>query len=317
LKGRGYIQTKGSDKLYIRKVLFTSKLALGLLLGYMVVKTALLPEYINDGLSPAVTVGINTVSAAKLASPLSVRQTSQPSLSLADYAEIIKRNPFNCSALTTGENKTETMDSSEYSVSKELGLALLGTISGDPAIARAVIRDIKTDVVDLYRTGQTVTGSCIEKIEKDKVILLHNGQRKVLLLNTAQSDSGNSNPLLPLSLRSDEMNGSTGADLYAEETDSQIQPKIKCVETILKNAIVEPYAVDEQVEGLLITGIENIKEAKDLGLKNGDIICTVNGHRLTSKQRAYQVFKKARSQPILNFELLRDNRARKFSIVLQ
>jgi len=60
-----------------------------------------------------------------------------------------------------------------------------------------------------------------------------------------------------------------------------------------------------------------MRGAEDLGLKNGDIIRTVNGHRLTSKQKAYQIFKKARSQAAMNIELLRDNETKTLSFSLR
>ncbi len=86
---------------------------------------------------------------------------------------------------------------------------------------------------------------------------------------------------------------------------------------MLTKAVIEPYMIDGQVEGLKITGLENIRVAEDLGLKNGDIIRTVNGHRLTSKQKAYQIFKKARSQEAMNIELLRKNETKTLSFSLR
>ena len=87
-------------------------------------------------------------------------------------------------------------------------------------------------------------------------------------------------------------------------------------EGLLKKAIIEPYIVDGEVEGLRITGLEDKSIAKALGLRNGDIIRRVNGHRLTNKQKAYQIFKKASSQPALDIELLRDNKTKKLSFAM-
>ena len=84
----------------------------------------------------------------------------------------------------------------------------------------------------------------------------------------------------------------------------------------MNNAAIEPYFVDGRMEGLQITGLENISIAKNLGLKNSDVIRAVNGHRLTNKQRAYQIFKKARSQPAIDIELLRDNKTKKLSFAM-
>jgi len=89
---------------------------------------------------------------------------------------------------------------------------------------------------------------------------------------------------------------------------TKIRTKAKCVETILRKAVIEPYLINGQIEGLRITGLDKILIARDLLLKSGDIIRAVNGHPLNSKQRAYEIFKKARKLPIMKIELLRDGK---------
>ncbi len=94
----------------------------------------------------------------------------------------------------------------------------------------------------------------------------------------------------------------------AIEVLTKIRTKAKCVETILRKAVIEPYHINGQIEGLRITGLDKILLARDLLLKSGDIIRAVNGHPLSSKRRAYEIFKKARKLPIMKIELLRDGK---------
>jgi len=89
---------------------------------------------------------------------------------------------------------------------------------------------------------------------------------------------------------------------------TKIRTKAKCVETILKKAVIESYHINGQIEGIRITGLDKILLARDLLLKSGDIICAVNGHPLNNKRRAYEIFKKARKLPIMKIELLRDGK---------
>lgn len=296
---------KKNDKLYIHKVFFISKLTLALVLLFTVARIVLLPEYIGKTLAPISALGGDGIR---------VNETmSLPDLSFADYAEIVERNPFGISSQTTGTNKWALF---EPVVSEELGLALFGTVSGSPEVARAIIKNLKTGKLDQYKIGQTVADACIENIGKDAVILVHNGERKILKLSIARFGSNNNNIETPSSTAISEMSNTAGTDLLTKRAP-QIRTKIECVEAVLKQAIIEPYVVDGQVEGLRITDLENIKEAKELGLKNGDIIRAVNGHRLTSKQKAHQIFKKARSQAAISLELLRDDETKKLSFDLQ
>jgi hypothetical protein len=93
---------------------------------------------------------------------------------------------------------------------------------------------------------------------------------------------------------------------------TKIHTKIKCVETILRKSVIEPYCVDGQVKGLQISGLEDISQAEDLLLKSGDVIIAVNGNTLSSKKDAYNIFIKARKEPIMIIDLLQDGEPKKF-----
>jgi len=297
------------DKLYIGKVLFISKLALVLVLSFVVVKTVLLPAYVEKNLSSASTLGGDGVPLNEMTKP--------SDLSIADYAEIIERNPFGTSGQRTGTGKGTSMANLtgfEQSVSEELGLALFGAVSGNPTVARAIIKDLKTGALGLYKMGQTIADARVQNIGKDLVILVHNGQEKVLRLSTARSGSYNYKSTQgPSGQTIDEKSYAIGTDLSTRKTDTGVRVKTGYMEKILKKAVIEPYVVDGHVEGLRITDLEDIEGSKDFGLKNGDVIRVVNGHTLTSKQKAYQIFKKARSQTSISLELLRDGKAEKLS----
>lgn len=299
--------------MYIRKAFFITKLSLVLILGYVVVRTTLLPERIEKALAPASALGRYRTQTTET--------IDSPDLSFVDYTQIIERNPFGTSGqITNSGEQTLTANSFDFarSVSEELGLALFGTVSGNPEVARAIIKDRKTGAFDLYKTGQIVKDARIESIDTDMVIFLHNGQRKILRFDTEQTGSNNDNDTrTPLSRTAEKTGDIAGTGSLTRDAGPAIQTKIGFVETILKKAVIKPYIVNGQTEGLKITGLENIKAAEGLGLKNGDIIRTVNGHPLTSKQKAYQVFKKARSRSDISFELSRDGKTKKLSFGLR
>ncbi len=288
--------------MYIRKALFISKLTLALALVYVVIIT-FVPGRKEKNSTPAFVRGGSTTS---------VKATRLSDLTPKDYSEIIEGNPFDSLGQTAGSGKW-TSTSYQHSISEDLGLELSGTISGRTEIARAIIKDIKTGALDLYKIDQTVAGARIESIEENAVVLNCDGQRMVLKLNIASS--GGNNQLSPTQA-SNEMSNVAKADMSPNKAITNTQTKIGYVEEVLNNAVIEPYPANGRIEGLQITGLENLSIAKNLGLKNRDIIRSVNGHRLTSKQKAYQVFKKAKSQPAIDIELLRNNNNKKLSFTM-
>jgi hypothetical protein len=128
------------------------------------------------------------------------------------------------------------------------------------------------------------------------------------VIGTTQSSNGGDTTVTPPEGDIETTSNTSGTDAPAKQVLTEVRTKIKCVETILKNAVIEPYLINGQIEGLRITGLDRILLAKDLLLKSGDIIRTVNGQPLNSKRGAYKIFKRARKRPIMKVELLRDGK---------
>lgn len=279
--------------MYTRKALFLIKLVLALVLGYVII-TILLPEHKESGSTPSSALGGGLLRLNQA--------TGSMELSPEDYSEIIKSNPFDSSGQMADAGRWSS--AGYQSVSEVLGLALSGTVTGSSEIARAIIKDLKTGTLELYKVGQIVAGARIESIEENAIVLVCDGQITVLKLNIADT-----NRQLPSSQTPIEIN----AVAQADSTLNKAQTKVRYVEDLLNNAVIEPYSVNGRVEGLQITGLKNTNLAKNFGLKNRDVIRAVNGQLLTSKQKAFQVFKKAKSQPAIEIDLLRDNNTKKLS----
>lgn len=297
--------------MYIRKVLFVIKLALVLLLCFVIVKTVIIPQHPARIFTPASAVGTENKSANGAENPVEAL--------VEDYSDIVERNIFGGAVPSDVEDKSSRLnkfDCVAKSAEEELSLALVGTVCGSAEVSRAIIKNTKTKLLKMYKTGQNVADARIKSIEENAVILLHNGQRKMLTLNRTGGHSKNNTQVLSSSAISG--TGKVASPvLPVKQPAAETPTKIAHVEAILAEAVIEPYAVNGQAEGLRITGLENIPMAKALGLKNGDIIRVVNGHRLTSKQKALQVFKKARSQETMSVELLRDGETKELSFDLQ
>jgi type II secretion system protein C len=292
--------------MYKHKALLIIKFALVLILGYVVITAVLMPQHTGEIFEPSSAVGTDNITA--------VEPTSSPDIPVEDYSAIVEQDIFGSSLRTNKSLQGDNGVSPALSAEEELGIALLGTVAGSPEISRAIIKDLETNELSLYKIGDTVATAHIESIEKDVVVLLHQGQRKIIKLGTRESKRQDIDSAQGALSR----NAAQGVETNPPaKSQSTVGDKLRDIEIMLTKAVIEPYTIDDQVEGLRITGLENIRGAEEIGLKNGDIIRTVNGHRLTSKQKAYQIFKKARSQEALNIELLRDNETKTLSFSLK
>ncbi|UCF13980.1 MAG: hypothetical protein JSW59_11260 [Phycisphaerales bacterium] len=294
-----------------RKVLLIIKLALVLALGHVIIKTAVMPQRARVTLSPNTAGGSENHTAVNLPA---VSDAPAP-----DYSAILERDLFGGRDTESNQAKAladERVVIAPQSEDDELGIALLGTVAGSPVVSRAIIKDLKTNVLGQYRTGDTIQTASIHSIEKDRVVLLHRGRRKVLDLRAkefAASEAGSGRSTATVQAKASEQAGikppMRPLNAFAD--------KIRHTAIMLPKAKVEPHCVAGEVEGLRISDLDNIGGAEDLGLRDGDVIRAVNGHRLNSKQKAFQIAMKARSQAALDIELMRDDEIKKFSLPLK
>lgn len=292
----------------VRKVLFIAKLVLVAILGSVAIRTTVMLW--RAACAPTL------ISAADTKSTTALKPAGRVDDSTRDYAAIIEQNVFSPARSSSAMQKS-LWDSSATamvpSAEQELGLVLLGTVAGNPLLSRAVIQDGTSKIAQLYKIGEIVAGARVQSIENDIVILLHNGQSKILRLQMGRNDSQSQTEVSRSQTGTDVAQAARSATRVADVPPQQTGP----VETILSNAVIEPYSVSGKTEGLKVSGLENLPMAKQIGLKNGDIVREVNGHQLTDKRKAYQVLKKARTQPSVSVELQREGETKELSFALR
>ncbi len=222
---------------------------------------------------------------------------------------IVERNIFGSSGLSPTK-KNPQREKLEAPFGDIVGqLRLLATVAGDDQVACAVIENLKSKVQGIYKTGDIIEGARIERIDRNKIVLLCGEQSEVLNLciSLGALDPVEQNEE---SIIAEKQN--TAPYLKAISSAKQaINPKayiskVQGMEAILEKMEVTPYVEDGEEKGLCIAGLDDLNMAGYFGFENGDVIQTINGQMLTGKQKAFQVLKKARSQSSLNFQLLRN-----------
>jgi len=232
----------------------------------------------------------------------------------SDYTEIVRRNLFaetdgteNRPAVSSGSKTHDSMPSAE-----DLGLRLVGAIAGGPAVSRVNIQNVKSNTTGVYRIGDTVASATVEAIQRDTVILRYEGRDLRLRLRSGTAADNKSDPG-----KDEQRHAREPVPLGTAGTPAISSPaRAEYVAEVFHKATIEPYVRNNRTEGLKITGLEKIPMAEKLGLKNGDVLQTVNGQQLTSKQKAFQVLMKAKTQSKVNMQLLRDGKSKELSFDL-
>jgi type II secretion system protein C len=290
------------NKLLVRKIMSLSKLALVITLAAVALRMVLILRQADSGFGPRSAVAAPDFSELK---PVS-KSPATP----ADYAAIFEKSIFKGAAIKFEPETTSVLPEA----SELLGMQLSGTIAGSPGIARAIIKDLKTNMPGLYKIGDKVRGATIEKIENNYVVLLLDSQMKVLNLYTKEGTQSKTDSRGLVAMKQDVSAIAAGA---GSETETKTYSQFSGIERVLKTAIIEPNRVGGKVEGLSIENLGNSEIAAALGFKNGDVINAVNNQKLTSTQKAFQVLKKARSQTAITVNLSRDGKPETLSFPLR
>ena len=213
---------------------------------------------------------------------------------------IIERNIFGCSELNEANGNLQREKIGDPLSILKTQLRLLATVAGDDQVACAVIENVKSKEQSLYKAGDIIEGVKIESIDRNKIVLFYGEQREVLDVHMTckvlDSADKNVEPVMAQKQKTVERDKNTKACI------TQVPGMVASLEKME----VAPYIVNGEEKGLCIAGLDNLSMAGYFGFENGDIIQTLNGQMLNNKQKAYQVLKKARSQSLLNFQLLRN-----------
>ncbi len=101
-----------------------------------------------------------------------------------NYSIITKRSLFG--KIEQKEiKKTETPVAALKATS--LDLTLLGTVSGDNNVQRAIIQDKKKKTQDIYYKGDSLGSATIKEVRRGKIILSVNGKDEILLMKEPKS----------------------------------------------------------------------------------------------------------------------------------
>ncbi len=192
-----------------------------------------------------------------------------------------------------------------------LPLRLGGIVAGSPETSRAIIEDTNTGVSGPYKIGDVVASATIESIESDRVVLTRDGQTSVLTVQPGRSEKESARPVAAR-----ETNIEAPRAVETVMPPSKPSSRLGYMEDLFRSATIEPYVKNGHTEGLKISDLDQGPLASLVGLRDGDVVQNVNGQNLDSKQKAFQVLKKARTQPKINIRLLRNGKTKDLSFDL-
>ena len=233
-----------------------------------------------------------------------------------DYFNIITRNNiFNPDAAPEPSKpvsasvtpKQESIAKEADAPKTELKLTLRGTaVAEDPLYSFAVVRDeLQGGKQELLQIGSKIQGAEIKSIFWRKVILTRNGRDEMLVMKEPENKNSSS--------RSRRVGRSTKSAAVRKVDDEnyvvdrdEFEKMITNVNQFMTQLRVRPYFVNGKPAGYMVSDIRKGSVIEELGIRNGDILQSVNGAPITRPEQAFAAYQQLHQEAELTLEIKRN-----------
>ncbi len=195
-------------------------------------------------------------------------------------------------------------------VKQPVPFKLIGTVASEEGDSYAILEDIETQTQDIYRVGATIGNASIDSIEQNRVVVLNMGSREVLDLVLAGRGAPSSRAVAKAEVPAGQMSPDKVVRVIANG-DRQVNTRVApsklngAAYSLLSKMELTPHVVDGEAKGLRVSGLKDSVMAQLAGIRDGDVLQSVNGQSVTNRRKALQVLKKARKLGSARLELSR------------
>lgn len=220
-----------------------------------------------------------------------------PGSGTSEVSSIPQNYKLLSSTTVFGELKEEQTNVVEKPVepAPELNLTLIGTyLAPAPEESLAIVEDTKGKLQDAFGVGETIFDrASLKAVFPDKIEVLHNGKVEVLVLDESVSQSS-----VP----------TVGAVEQIVVDEDELSSALENLPLLLTQARAVPYFQDGKSVGLRLFAIRSGSLFEKVGLRNGDILKSINGNNLGDMTQALRLFEKLKEQRNLSVVVERNRK---------
>ena len=235
---------------------------------------------------------------------------------------IIRRNIFDSANTIAGKPPVELKEpQTDGEVDKESDLAatlLATTVATDPIWSTALIST--DDGVEVYRIDEALLDATIKDIQRPtleraaRIIVLRGGELEYLEAggkarkkpSKAQKDEGDAKKKRARGGRRDWAGIKKTGDNAFDVPEDDVKWALDNLDKMSREARVVPNFADGQTNGFKVFAIRRNSALRKMGLKNNDVLTSVNGFDLSNTEKALEIYGKLQSEKSFTLEVLRN-----------
>lgn len=247
------------------------------------------------------------ISPAALASPPSQGQPRQRPIAV--YNPILQRDLFKTQKTPVQGTASTSQVNVDEMEQTSLKLKLWGTVAGLEKQSYAVIEDTQKREQNLYRVGDTIQRATVKAILRSKVVLNVNGKDEVLAMEQLLSGAA------PRSSQARRRPSPSSGQVRTQRISlrrSMINDAIQDVSKLMTQIQIVP-----QDEGLAISNIKPNSIFRRMGLRNGDILKSVDGQEIRSVDDALKLYESLKSADSVGVSIQRRGRDRNINYMIR
>ncbi|MBN2063038.1 MAG: PDZ domain-containing protein [Deltaproteobacteria bacterium] len=233
----------------------------------------------------------------------------------ADFHAITDRNIFD----TINElSEKEVQKSVEALEPSKLNITLLGTVVGNPKDRVAVIEEKENRKQALYRVGDSIQNSVIKSILRGKIVLRVGDKDEVLVMPEPSSFSSTIQNRQNQQDQQNRVTFSPSLDRTVMSRQQDFEQSLEEIDELLKEIRITPHVKDGGQDGVVITGIRAGSILRRIGLRDGDIINSVNNeYNVYDDESMLSVIDELRAGSDISLQIERRGRKRTLNYKLR
>jgi general secretion pathway protein C len=196
-----------------------------------------------------------------------------------------------------GESGSGTLSGASMS-----NLTLKGTLFTRSLNPLAIIEDAGSEQIIMYELGDDINGLRIMRIRRGEITLSSQGEEYKLSF----PDGGVFQNATPVNKDEKWYHIAREGNTIITNRET-ISGAISRVRDIMRNVKIRPYSANGKKCGIAVTAFNEEGILKEMGIKQGDIIKSVNGLTLNSPYQIFSAYRKLRGKDELAVEIIRKN----------
>jgi general secretion pathway protein C len=232
----------------------------------------------------------------------STRRTASPPYGA--YRPILQRDLFKTQKEPVTPEKRADVNLEKLEET-QLKLKLWGTVTGDEEKSYAVIENTKDKEQNLYRVGDSIQNATLKRILRSKVVLSVNGKDEVLAMEEIKQ--GGPSRVVAGSSRAPRKASSGGVRRQRVSLRrNMITKAIEDVSKLMTQVKITPkMGEDGEQEGLSMSNIKPNSIFRRMGLRNGDVLQSVDGQQIQSVDDALKLYDSLKSADKVSVQIQR------------